>query len=117
MIAIMIGLIRAYIQQKQQQQQQDQEEQEEQEEATTSTTTLARYRFEHADKKLNCTKELYRRIATTDNYVAINDITNQLDIAAQHWAYALNHVLQTKRRARSPSPASQALYERFMPVT
>jgi hypothetical protein len=82
-----------------------------------SRTTEARYAFEKAEydlAKARYALQFLRRTHVVDR--VIRGAEEDLKKASVVWAAALKSVFQVKRRARSASPESVDLYERFQPT-
>ena len=81
---------------------------------TLSRTTEARYAFEKAEydvAKAKYALQFLRRTSVPDRI--IKHAEEDLKQAGLAWADSLKGVFQVKRRARSASPESVELYERF----
>lgn len=85
--------------------------------ANLSRTTEARYAFEKAEYDLaRATYALqFLRRSQVASHV-IRSAEKDLQNASSTWATTLKSVFHVKRRARSASPESLDLYERFQPT-
>jgi len=80
-----------------------------------ATTTLARLDFEDAERSLAKAK-LVLNIVQSSQQVrepVLQKAIEHVEIAAEEWVRSLKSVFQMRKRARSPSPESIAIYDRF----
>ena len=110
-IAILVAMVNHWLKLHQYRQQQQQEQEQEQ------PTTLARLDFEDAERALAKAKLLLNIIRSSQNTreAVLEKALENVDHAAEEWVQSLKQVLQLRRRNRSPSPETKAIYDRFRP--
>jgi hypothetical protein len=82
-----------------------------------TATTLARLDFEDAERALAKAKLILSIVQNSPNVrePVLDKAMEQVEVVAEEWVRSLKQVLQMRRRYRSPSPESKAIYDRFRP--
>ena len=80
-------------------------------------TTLARLDFEDAERELAKARLVLNIIQNSENAreAVLQKAQDRVEQAVEEWLRSLKQVLQLRRRNRSPSPTTKAIYDRFRP--